>query len=92
MITHPFTVIHFLYISIFQLRFGMANKKISSTSVFEHSGKLYASSENHLPQEIDLFTLETLEEWDVNGAWRRPFTSHPKVLSSSTYKTALIPD
>ncbi|KAJ9688245.1 hypothetical protein PVL29_014119 [Vitis rotundifolia] len=50
----------------------------SSTSIFEHSGKFYAIAENHLPQEIDIFTLETLEESDVNGAWDRPFTSHPK--------------
>ncbi|XP_010648499.1 carotenoid 9,10(9',10')-cleavage dioxygenase 1 [Vitis vinifera] len=60
------------------LRFGMVNKQISSTSIFEHSRKFYAITENHLPQEIDIFTLETLEEWDVNGAWDRPFTSHPK--------------
>ncbi|CBI27963.3 unnamed protein product, partial [Vitis vinifera] len=60
------------------LRFGMVNKQISSTSIFEHSGKFYAFAQNHLPQEIDIFTLETLEEWDVNGAWDRPFTSHPK--------------
>lgn len=33
-----------------------------------------------MPQEIDIFTLETLGNWDVNGAWNRPFTSHPKVI------------
>lgn len=65
---------------IFQLRFGMVSKQISNTSIFEHSGKFYASAENHLPQEIDIFTLETFDKWDVNGAWDRAFTSHPKVL------------
>ncbi|RVX17657.1 Carotenoid 9,10(9',10')-cleavage dioxygenase 1 [Vitis vinifera] len=60
------------------LRFGMVSKQISNTSIFEHSGKFYASAENHLPREIDIFTLETFDKWDVNGAWDRAFTSHPK--------------
>ncbi|KAL6344649.1 hypothetical protein AAG906_002555 [Vitis piasezkii] len=55
------------------------SKKLSNTSIFEHSGRYYAVSENHQPQEIDIFTLETLEEWDLNRDWNRPFTSHPKV-------------
>ncbi|KAG6389428.1 hypothetical protein SASPL_150896 [Salvia splendens] len=60
------------------LRFGFVNKYLSNTSVFEHSGKLYSSAENHIPQEMDIFTLETGRNWDVNGSWNRPFTSHPK--------------
>ncbi|XP_029127782.1 carotenoid 9,10(9',10')-cleavage dioxygenase 1 isoform X2 [Cajanus cajan] len=60
------------------LRFGKVNKYISNTNVFEHSGKFYSVAENHIPQEIDIFTLKTLKNWDVNGAWDRPFTSHPK--------------
>ncbi|XP_029127791.1 carotenoid 9,10(9',10')-cleavage dioxygenase isoform X2 [Cajanus cajan] len=60
------------------LRFGKLNKDYSNTNVFEHSGKFYSVSENHMPQEIDVFTLDTLKYWDVNGAWNRPFTSHPK--------------
>ncbi|KAA8521822.1 hypothetical protein F0562_012507 [Nyssa sinensis] len=56
----------------------MVNKQLSNTSIFEHSGKFYAASENHLPQEIDIFTLQTFGDWDVSGAWDRPFTSHPK--------------
>ncbi|XAR70857.1 9-cis-epoxycarotenoid dioxygenase, partial [Bertholletia excelsa] len=60
------------------LRFGKVNKELSNTNVFEHSGKFYAVAENHLPQEIDIFTLESLGQWDVNGAWNRPFISHPK--------------
>ncbi|XP_052209000.1 carotenoid 9,10(9',10')-cleavage dioxygenase 1-like [Diospyros lotus] len=60
------------------LRFGKVNKDISNTIVFEHSGRYFAVSENHLPQEIDIHTLETLGQWDVNGAWTRPFTSHAK--------------
>ncbi|KAJ6745611.1 DIOXYGENASE putative-RELATED [Salix koriyanagi] len=30
------------------------------------------------PQEIDIFSLQTLGDWDINGAWHRPFTAHPK--------------
>ncbi|CAK7337629.1 unnamed protein product [Dovyalis caffra] len=41
-------------------------------------GKYYSVAENHVPQEIDIFTLDTSGNWDVNGAWNRPFTSHPK--------------
>lgn len=48
--------------------------------MFEHSGKLYSVAENYVPQEIDILTLETRRNWDVNGAWNRPFTAHPKVL------------
>ncbi|CAK9325498.1 unnamed protein product [Citrullus colocynthis] len=61
------------------LRFGKFNKDISNTNVFEHSGRFYSIAENHVPQEVDINTLETLGNWDVNGAWKnRPFTSHPK--------------
>ncbi|KAK8566650.1 hypothetical protein V6N13_002346 [Hibiscus sabdariffa] len=60
------------------LRFGKPLKNVSNTNVFEHSGKLYSIAENDLPQEIDIFTLEALGCWDVNGAWNRPFTAHPK--------------
>ncbi|XVE53738.1 hypothetical protein DITRI_Ditri03aG0026700 [Diplodiscus trichospermus] len=60
------------------LRFGKPYKNTSNTNVFEHSGKFYSSVENDLPQEIDILTLETLGNWDVNGAWNRSFTAHPK--------------
>ncbi|KAM7459366.1 hypothetical protein LguiA_036360 [Lonicera macranthoides] len=60
------------------LRFGKINKYISNTNIFKHSGKLYSIAESDLPQEINILTLETLGNWDVNGAWDRPFTSHPK--------------
>ncbi|CAM8949539.1 unnamed protein product [Rhodiola kirilowii] len=60
------------------MRFGKVNKDMSNTSVFELAGRFYAAAENHLPQEINLLTLETLGEYNVNGAWNRPFTSHPK--------------
>ena len=62
-----------------QLRFGKVNKYISNTNIFKHSGKFYSIAENHMPQEIDILTLNTLGNWDVNGAWKRPFISHPKV-------------
>ncbi|CAK7353226.1 unnamed protein product [Dovyalis caffra] len=61
------------------LRFGKVNKDLSNTNVFEHSGKFYSISENHLPQEIDIFSLQTLRDWDINGTWHRPFNSHPKI-------------
>ncbi|GMY17588.1 carotenoid 9,10(9',10')-cleavage dioxygenase-like [Fagus crenata] len=60
------------------LRFGKVNKYISNTNIFKHSGKFYSIAENHMPQEIDILTLNTLGNWDVNGAWNRPFISHPK--------------
>lgn len=61
------------------MRFGKVNKYISNTNIFEHSGKLYTIAENHLPQEIDISTLQTIgRDWDVGGSWARPFTSHPK--------------
>ncbi|KAI7757456.1 hypothetical protein M8C21_018443 [Ambrosia artemisiifolia] len=65
------------------LRFGTVNKLLSNTSVFEHSGKFYAAAENHLPQEIDIRTLNTLRNWNVNGSWNRPFTAHPKKAPGS---------
>ncbi|KAK7282983.1 hypothetical protein RIF29_12148 [Crotalaria pallida] len=61
-----------------KLRFGKNYKDYSNTSVFEHSGKLYSSAETHIPQEIDIFTLSTVKDWDIDGRWNRPFGSHPK--------------
>ncbi|KAK7311776.1 hypothetical protein RJT34_10124 [Clitoria ternatea] len=55
----------------------------SNTNVFEHSGKFYSVAESHIPQEIDIFTLSTLKDWDVNGTWNRPFGSHPKKIPGS---------
>ncbi|BFG18553.1 hypothetical protein CerSpe_048300 [Prunus speciosa] len=65
------------------LRFGDVNKYLSNTSVFMHSGSVYSITENYLPQELDISTLETLSDWDVNGGWDRPFTSHPKKAPNS---------
>ncbi|KAI4380898.1 hypothetical protein MLD38_007035 [Melastoma candidum] len=59
------------------LRFGMANKLICNTNVFEHAGMVFSISENQMPQEIDIETLKTLGEW-TDQNWNRPFTSHPK--------------
>ncbi|KAK9101212.1 hypothetical protein Scep_024642 [Stephania cephalantha] len=61
-----------------KLRFGTVDKHISNTNVFYHSGKYYSIAENHIPQEIDIHTLETLDNWDIDGVWNRPFNSHPK--------------
>ncbi|KAL5074128.1 hypothetical protein RYX36_013112 [Vicia faba] len=60
------------------LRSGTVNKYISNTNVFEHSGKFYSIAESHMPQEIDIFSLKTLNNWELSEAWNRPFTSHPK--------------
>ncbi|KAH7575122.1 hypothetical protein JRO89_XS02G0051400 [Xanthoceras sorbifolium] len=60
------------------LRFGKKYKHISNTNVFEHSGKFYSIAENRMSQKINIFTLETLGNWDVDTTWNRPFTSHPK--------------
>uniref|UniRef100_A0A0D9XCG3 Uncharacterized protein n=1 Tax=Leersia perrieri TaxID=77586 RepID=A0A0D9XCG3_9ORYZ len=65
------------------IRFGKVNKDISNTNVFEHAGRVYAVSENHLPQEICIQNLDTGDSWDINGEWDRPFTAHPKVAPGS---------
>ncbi|KAK6927363.1 Carotenoid oxygenase [Dillenia turbinata] len=68
---------------IFPLRFGMVNKHMSNTNIIEHGGKFYCVAENYVPQEVNLITLETFEDWDINGAWERPFTSHPKIVQKA---------
>ncbi|XP_028118578.1 9-cis-epoxycarotenoid dioxygenase NCED3, chloroplastic-like [Camellia sinensis] len=65
------------------LRFGDVNKILSNTSVFEHGGKYYSIAENYLAQEIDISSLSTLDDWDLGGAWGRPFTTHPKKAPGS---------
>nr|XP_019066509.1 carotenoid 9,10(9',10')-cleavage dioxygenase 1-like [Solanum lycopersicum] len=62
------------------MRFGVLHKYLSNTNVFEHSKKLYSIAENHMPQEINIQTLETLGNWTVNGAWSQSFTAHPKKI------------
>ncbi|KAL3746757.1 hypothetical protein ACJRO7_015659 [Eucalyptus globulus] len=69
--------------SLNRIRLNADNKFLCNTSVFEHSGKLYAISENYLPHEIDSQTLETFGVWDFNGDWDRPCTSHPKKAPES---------
>ncbi|KAL2543568.1 carotenoid 9 [Forsythia ovata] len=73
------------------LRFGIPNKHMSNTNVFEHSGKLYSIAENYVPQEIDILTLRTLGNWDLNGAWTRPFTSHPKYEKEEYARIGVMP-
>ncbi|CAN4120229.1 unnamed protein product [Withania somnifera] len=67
------------------LRFGVLHKYISNTNVFEHSKKYYSIAENHMPQEINIQTLETLGNWTVNGAWSKSFTAHPKLYNKLNY-------
>ncbi|XP_028552320.1 carotenoid 9,10(9',10')-cleavage dioxygenase-like isoform X5 [Dendrobium catenatum] len=61
-----------------KLRFGKMAKDLSNTNVLEFSGKVFAVAENHMPLEIDLLSLETIGDWDLSGAWDRPFMAHPK--------------
>ncbi|KAJ8555479.1 hypothetical protein K7X08_012975 [Anisodus acutangulus] len=61
------------------LRFGVINKYLSNTNVFEHANKYYSIAEDHMPQEIDIHSLQTVGNWNIaSGSWNRPFTSHPK--------------
>ncbi|KAI5403281.1 hypothetical protein KIW84_050738, partial [Lathyrus oleraceus] len=60
------------------LRYGTVNKYFSNTSVFEHSGKFYSVAESHMPQEIDILSLKTLNNWELSATWNRSFPSHPK--------------
>ncbi|CAI0388380.1 unnamed protein product [Linum tenue] len=60
------------------MRFGKVNKDLSNTDVVVHGGKFYAVAETHAAQEFDILTLDAIGEWDINGAWDRPFTAHPK--------------
>lgn len=62
------------------LRFGKAFKNMSNTSVFEHAGRVFSAAENDNPHEIDLYNLDTLGSWNVDGGWKMPFTAHPKVI------------
>ncbi|CAI0441377.1 unnamed protein product [Linum tenue] len=60
------------------MRFGKVNKDLSNTGVVCHGGKFYSVAENHAAQEFDILGLDARGEWDINGAWDRPFTAHPK--------------
>ncbi|XP_015057245.1 carotenoid 9,10(9',10')-cleavage dioxygenase 1-like isoform X1 [Solanum pennellii] len=70
----------FMAILLNVLRFGVFHKYLSNTNVFEHSKKYYSIAENHIPQEINIQTLETLGNWTINGDWTRSFTAHPKKI------------
>ncbi|KAK3131707.1 hypothetical protein QOZ80_6AG0510210 [Eleusine coracana subsp. coracana] len=65
------------------LRFGKATKDTANTNIFEHAGRAFAVSENHLPYEISINNLKTLGPYNINGAWDQPFTSHPKKIHGS---------
>ncbi|KAF0901550.1 hypothetical protein E2562_003528 [Oryza meyeriana var. granulata] len=66
-----------------QLRFGKPVKDSANTSIFEHAGRAFAATENHLPYEIDINNLSTLGPYNINGSWDQPFTSHPKKICGS---------
>ncbi|TVU12426.1 hypothetical protein EJB05_46070, partial [Eragrostis curvula] len=65
------------------LRFGKAVKDSANTNIFEHAGRVFAVSENHLPYEININNLNTLGPYNINGAWDQPFTSHPKKIQET---------
>ncbi|KAL0311968.1 UNVERIFIED_CONTAM: Carotenoid 9,10(9',10')-cleavage dioxygenase 1 [Sesamum radiatum] len=62
------------------MRFGVPNKTMSNTNVFEHAGKCYASGDGDVAlHEIHIPTLETIGTWEeIAESWNHPFTSHPK--------------
>ncbi|KAL0288586.1 UNVERIFIED_CONTAM: Carotenoid 9,10(9',10')-cleavage dioxygenase 1 [Sesamum angustifolium] len=62
------------------MRFGVPNKNMSNTNVFEHAGKYYTAADSDVaPHQIHIPTLETIGTWDeIAESWNRPFTSHPK--------------
>ncbi|XP_051151594.1 carotenoid 9,10(9',10')-cleavage dioxygenase 1-like isoform X2 [Andrographis paniculata] len=72
----PSAVLSSYLINLLRLRAGA--KQYSNTNVVEHGGRFFSVTETHSPQEIDIHTLETLGDWTIDGAWTRPFTSHPK--------------
>ncbi|KAL6898100.1 hypothetical protein ACP4OV_006696 [Aristida adscensionis] len=65
------------------LRFGKAIKDSANTNIFEHAGRAFAVTENHLPYEININNLKTLGPYNINGTWDQPFTSHPKKIQES---------
>lgn len=55
------------------------SRGLANTNVFYHGGKLYASKEDSPPILIDPDTLETIGEYDFEGALTsRTSTAHPK--------------
>ncbi|CAL5046173.1 unnamed protein product [Urochloa decumbens] len=66
-----------------KISFGKAVKDSANTNIFEHAGRAFAVTENHLPYEIDINNLNTLGPYSINGAWDQPFTSHPKKIQGS---------
>ena len=59
-------------------------KDNANTSIFEHAGRAFAATENHLPYEIDISNLSTLGSYNIKGDWDQPFTSHPKVCNENS--------
>lgn len=52
----------------------------ANTTPIVHAGRLFSMKEESLPTRLDPHTLETLGEWDFDGALRsRSFTAHPKL-------------
>ncbi len=57
---------------------GPPVKNVANTNVIRHAGRILALWEAGLPTEVTP-TLETVGEYDFNGAYSGAFTAHPKI-------------
>ncbi len=56
------------------------NRGTANTNAIWHGGKLLILKEDSLPWEVDPDTLETIREWDYDGAVKAvSLTAHPKL-------------
>lgn len=58
------------------------SKSTGNTSVWLHQDRLFALMEGGLPQEMDLDTLDTLDETDFGGVIPAAFSAHPHRVAS----------
>ena len=58
--------------------FGKLEASPANTHIIEHSGKLLALEETHLPWEVDI-DLNTVGVYDFSGELNGAMTAHPRV-------------
>ena len=58
---------------------GPKFKNTANTNIVFHAGRLLALMEAALPTQIQPGTLDTLGEYDFNGALQTAMTAHPKI-------------
>ncbi len=58
---------------------GIPIKHTANTAMVHHAGRLLAMMEATGAYELRLPSLETVGEYDFDGAWPLPLTAHPKV-------------